>query len=91
MKQLQTDIDTGHTLLTLTMEDSRRGLLVTAYVNSISVRSSAIQFARVTDTFIDAAVCACAFPNDGFSEAHKTRVAHEIHDFIDEVVNLEKN
>lgn len=91
MKQLQTDIDAGHTLLTLTTEDSRRGLLVTAYVNNISVRSSAIRFARVADLFINATVCACGFPDDGFSEAHILRVSHEIHDFIDEATNLQNN
>jgi hypothetical protein len=91
MNQLQRDIDAGHTLLTLTMENSRRGLLVTAYVNSISIRSSAIRFARVADNFIDATVCACGFPDDSFSEAHMVRVAHEMHDFIDEILNQQKN
>lgn len=91
MKQLQTDIDTGHTLLTLTIEDSRRGLLITAYVNNISIRSSAIRFARVTDTFVKATLCACAFPCDGFSEPHRARVSDEICEFIDDVLNQEQN
>lgn len=91
MKQLQTDIDAGHTLLTLTMEDSKRGLLITAYVNNISVRSSAIRFARVADTFVRATLCTCAFPPDGFSDTHRDRVSHEIYEFIDGVLNQEQN
>lgn len=89
MKQI--DIDTGHTLLTLTMEDSKRGLLITAYVNNISVRSSAIQFARVADTFVKATMCACAFPCDRFSEPDRVRVSDEICEFIDGLLNQEQN
>jgi hypothetical protein len=83
MKNRQTQIDAGHVIIALESAPSRTGPIITAYVNGMSIRSSSLKFARMANAFIECVLSACAFPEDGFSEAHEDRVADEIGVFID--------
>jgi hypothetical protein len=89
MKNKQTQIDAGHTIISLESSSSRTGPIITAYVNGMSIRSSSLRFARMANAFIECVLSACAFPEDGFSEAHEDRVADEIGVFIDGTYKIE--
>jgi hypothetical protein len=89
MKNRQTQIDAGHTIISLESAPSRTGPIITAYVNGMSIRSSSLRFARMANAFIECVLSACAFPEDGFSEAHEDRVADEIGVFIDGTYKIE--
>lgn len=84
MNQIQ--LDAGHTIINIQSENNKYGLTVTAYVNGLSVKSPSLKLARVVRVFVDVVLTACDFPNDGYSEAHATRLGKEIEQYIDKAL-----
>jgi len=59
MNTPQTDYDINGTLLTLDTAHGKRGPIVTAYVNGLSIRCNTLHLERIRDGFIDTVVFAC--------------------------------
>jgi hypothetical protein len=59
MNTPQTDYDINGTLLTLDTAHGKRGPIVTAYVNGMSLRCNTLHLERIRDIFIDTVVFAC--------------------------------
>jgi hypothetical protein len=56
------DIDTGHTIVSVSVEQGRHAKIITTFVNSLSVRSSALDLQRIRDGYIATVVAASRFP-----------------------------
>lgn len=78
MKNDKVQIDTGHNILTLESYVTNRTLVVTAYVNGLSIRCNSLHLGRIADAFIDTVLTACAIDDD----TDEQRVTVEITDFI---------
>ena len=83
----QIEIDTGHTIISLTATDSKKGVIVTAYVNGMSCRCSNLHLPRVVDLFIDCVITACDYPDDGLQSDNITATEDTIFDYVTKAVN----
>ena len=81
-------IDARFTLINMTICESQDGVIITAYVNGMSVRSGSLFLPRVADVFIDTVVVACDFPDDEAYDEDIARLERDIACFIDGVVKL---
>ena len=61
MNKDKIDIDTGHTLINLNVENGRYGTIITAFVNGMSVRSGSLHLPRIAERFVDCVITACDF------------------------------
>ena len=59
------DIDAGHTLVSVSVEQGKHGKIITTFVNNLSVRSSSLETQRIMDGYVLAVIAACRFP-EGF-------------------------
>jgi len=59
------DIDAGHILVSVSVEQGKHGKIITAFVNSLSVRSSSLDIQRIMDGYVLTVTAACRFP-EGF-------------------------
>lgn len=56
------DIDAGHALVSVSVEQGKHGKIITTFVNSLSVRSSSLEIQRIRDGYILTVITACRFP-----------------------------
>jgi hypothetical protein len=84
MSRIYTEIDAGHTLINMAVEEGRNGPIITAFVNGLSVRSSSLVLPRVVTLFTDAVLAACDFPDEegAIAEAYEAGTERAIRDFI---------
>lgn len=62
MDRKYTEIDAGHTLINMAVEQGRNGIIITAFINGLSVRSNLLNLPRVVALFIECVLAACDFP-----------------------------
>lgn len=67
MDRKYTEIDAGHTLINMAVEQGRHGIIITAFINGLSVRGNLLNLPRVVALFIECVLAACDFP-DGADE-----------------------
>lgn len=82
MKDRKLQIDVGSGILTIESSAVRDTVIVTAYINGISLRCSTLHLARIASAFVDSIVSACRISDD---EPHVTvsSIEDEIEAFID--------
>lgn len=80
-----TEIDAGHTLINMAVEEGRQGPIVTAFVQGLSVRSNSLTLPRVITLFTETVLTACDFPDGPEGEANEARTDGEIRAFINRV------
>jgi hypothetical protein len=82
MKDSKLQIDVGSGILTIESSVVRDTIIVTAYINGISLRCSTLHLARIASAFVDSVVSACQVSDD---EPHVTveSIGDEIEAFID--------
>lgn len=85
IKQDKIDIDTGHTLINLTVEHGRYGTIVTAFVNGMSVRSGSLHLQRIAERFVDCVIAACDFGDTVADDRDSTRTEDSLLSFIQSV------
>ena len=81
MDRKYTEIDAGHTLINMAVEQGRNGIIITAFINGLSVRSNLLNLPRVVALFIECVLAACDFP-DGADE-READTYQELKQFID--------
>lgn len=57
------DIDAGHTLVSVSVEQGKHGKILTTFVNSLSVRSSSLEIQRIREGYVTTVITACRFPD----------------------------
>ena len=78
-------IDAGNSVIDMTYDRTNRsGIIVTAYVNGLSVRTNYIKLDRIVQSFIDSVLAACDVNPDS-DKANRARITLEIRQFIDSV------
>jgi hypothetical protein len=74
------DIDAGHVLVSVSVEQGRHGRIITTFVNSLSVRSSSLEVQRIMDGYVLAVVAACRFPEGEDTSTFITVLTQTIQD-----------
>lgn len=74
------DIDAGHTLVSVSVEQGKHGKIITAFVNSLSVRSSSLELQRIMDGYVHTVVAACRFPEGADTSAFTAALIQKIQD-----------
>jgi len=81
MNKNNIQIDAGNTVIDMDYAiTNRNGLVVTAYVNSLSIRTTSITLERIVQVFINSVLAACQS-----DKANTARVSLEIRQFIDSI------
>lgn len=63
------DIDAGHTLVSVSVEQGKHGKILTTFVNSLSVRSSSLEIQRIREGYVITVIAACRFPDGADTSA----------------------
>lgn len=63
------DIDAGHTLVSVSVEQGKHGKILTTFVNSLSVRSSSLEIQRIREGYVITVITACRFPDGADTSA----------------------
>jgi len=79
---IKQDIDTGHTLINLSVDSGKYGEIMTAYVNGMSIRSGSLHLQRIAERFIDCVLAACDFGGSEADARDEQRTEDELAMFI---------
>jgi hypothetical protein len=87
MNRQYTDIDTGHTVVSLSLESGRNGKpIVTAFANGLSARCNSIALPRSVALFARAVVVLANFPSpDGADKEDADQLERDIIAYVHSV------
>ena len=85
MKDSKLQIDVGSGILTIESAVARGAVIVTAYINGISLRCSTLHLARIASAFVDSVVSACQISDDE-PQATVDSIQDKIEAFIDSAI-----